>query len=106
MATEKVNQLQLLQQNLHNFLVQKQQLESKLTEIDSAIKELNKTNQAYKIVGKLMVASSQDVLNKELMEEKESTEVRLKNIILQENNIKEKIEKLQQEVIAEMQKTK
>ena len=34
MASEKVNQLQLLQQNLHHFLVQKQKIEGKLTEID------------------------------------------------------------------------
>jgi len=105
MTSEKVNQLQLLQQNLHQFLSQKQQLEGKLTEINSAIKELSDTNQAYKIVGKLMIASSQEDLNKELIEEKESTEIRLKNIIVQENKIKENIEKIQQEVVAEMQKT-
>ena len=90
MASEKVNQLHSLQQNLQNFLVQKQQLENKLIETSSAIKELEKTNKAYKIVGKLMVESSQEDLKKQLSEEKESTEIRLKNIIIQENKIKQK----------------
>ncbi len=106
MTSEKVNQLQLLQQNLHHFLVQKQKIEGKLTEIDSAIKELVNTNQAYKIVGKLMVSSSKEDLNKELTEEKESAEIRLKNIIIQENKVKQNIEKLQQEVVEEMKKNK
>ena len=106
MASEKVNQLHSLQQNLQNFLVQKQQLENKLIETSSAIKELEKTNKAYKIVGKLMVESSQEDLKKQLSEEKESTEIRLKNIIIQENKIKQNADKLQKEVLEEMQKQK
>jgi len=43
--TEKdIAQLQLIEQNLQNFLVQKQTFQTQLLEIDNALKELNSNN--------------------------------------------------------------
>jgi prefoldin beta subunit len=102
--SEKVNELQLLQQNLQNVLTQKQQLQSQLVELDSALTELNTTNQAYKIVGKIMVASDKNELVKDLSEKKEVVEVRMKNFDKQEKKLKESMENVQQEVMKEMKK--
>ena len=98
----KINQLQLLQQNLQNLVMQKQQVQNQLLEIDSALSELGTTDKAYKIVGKIMLASSKDKLIKDLEEKKEISEVRIKNFKEQEESLQKNIEDTQKEVMAEL----
>lgn len=100
--SSKVNQLQLLQQNLHNFAMQKQQLESQLVELDSALKELKTSSKTYKIIGKIMISASEADLKKDLEEKKDVLKVRLDNIIKQEENLKKTFEKTQKEVMSEL----
>lgn len=102
--TEKINQLQLVQQNLQNILLQKQQLESQLTELNSALTELEGTDKAYKIVGKIMIASSKDSLQEDLKQKKEVTDIRMNNFIKQEEKLKTNLEELQKEVVKDMKK--
>lgn len=102
MVTQGVNELQLLQQNLQNFLLQKQQLQTQMNEINSALKGVNKTEKAYYILGNIMVASSKEELLKELNEKKEIIDLRFKNLLKQEENLKEKQFELQKEVIEGM----
>lgn len=106
MASTKINQLQLLQQNLQNIAAQKQQYESQLVEIESALTELSTTEKAYKIVGKLMLAASREKLTRELLEKKEVVELRLRHFTKQEDKIKQSLEEAQQQVLAEMGKKK
>lgn len=106
MASTKINQLQLLQQNLQNIAAQKQQYESQLVEIESALTELSTTEKAYKIVGKLMLAGSREKLTRELSEKKEVVELRLRHFTKQEDKIKQSLEEAQQQVLAEMGKKK
>ncbi len=103
MTSNKIAQLQLLQQNLQNIMAQKQQFQSQLVEVESALSELKKTDKAYKIVGKLMLAASRSELEKELVEKKEVLEVRLKNFTQQEERIQKNFEEQQQEVVKELQ---
>ncbi len=95
---QKINQLQLYEQTLQNILVQKQQFQSQLAEIQSALSELEKTKEAYKIIGNIMVFSNKEDLKKELNSKKEMNELRIKTLEKQENQIKEKAKKLQEEV--------
>jgi prefoldin beta subunit len=104
--SDKVQQIQILQQNLQQIGMQKQQIQSQLIEIESAIKELDSTSQAYKIVGKIMIASNKEDLIKDLEEKKETNNVRLKTFVEQENTLKQNIESLQQEIVSEMKKDK
>ena len=104
--SEKIQQLQLLQQNLQNISVQKQQLQNQLLELDSALTELKNTEKAYKIVGKIMLAASKDNLSKDLGEKKEVIDVRLKNFTKQEETLQKSIEDLQKEVMAELKDKK
>jgi prefoldin beta subunit len=106
MSSEKIGELQLLQQNLQTVTAQKQQIEEQLTEFNSALNELTSTEQAYKIVGKIMIATSSEDLTKELNDKKEIAEVRLKNFVSQEEKLKTNIEKMQQEVMKELQEKK
>jgi prefoldin beta subunit len=98
-AEQKIQQLQLIEQNLQNFLIQKQNFQVQLAEIDSALTELNATTTAYKIVGNIMVAADKTELEKELQQKKELTEVRIQSIERQEVKIREKAEKLQKEAL-------
>lgn len=102
---QKIAQLQLLEQNLQNFLIQKQAFQTKLIEIENALKELEKTkNTTYKIVGTIMVASKKEDLKKDLASKKEIIELRIKNLEKQEQKIKEKAKETQAQVMQEIKK--
>ncbi len=99
---QKVAQLQLIEQNLQNFVLQKQMFQTQLLEIESALTELIKVKEAYKIVGNIMVANNSDALQKELKQKKELVELRIKNIEKQENSIKEKAGSLRDDVLKKL----
>lgn len=100
----KLNQLQMLEQSMQNLLMQKQQFQLQQVEIESALKELEKVNEAYKIVGNIMVLSKKDDLKADLNSKKEIVELRIKNMEKQENQLREKASKLQNEVLKGMSK--
>ncbi|MFH1439967.1 MAG: prefoldin subunit beta [Candidatus Woesearchaeota archaeon] len=102
--SEKINQLQMIEQNLQQVLAQKQQFQGQMVEIDSALEELGKTEDAYKIVGNVMVKMSKEDLDKELNEKKERTELRMKSIEKQETQLKQKAESIRKEVMSDMEK--
>ena len=101
---QKIGQLQMIEQNLQNFLVQKQQLQLQLMEIDSALKELENVKKAYKIVGNFMIDSKKEDLEKDLSEKKSMLTLRVMILEIQEEKIKEKAKKLQEEVLSEVKK--
>lgn len=99
---KKINQLQILEQGMQSMLMQKQQFQLQQVEIESALKELERVNEAYKIVGNIMVLSKKADLEKDLTSKKEVIELRIKNMEKQENQLREKASKLQSEVLREM----
>jgi len=101
---QKISQLQLFEQSLQNVLIQKQQFQSQLVEIESALKEIGTAKEVYKIVGNIMVDSKKEDLKKELTSKKEMVELRIKTIEKQEKNIKEKATKMQSEVLEKIKK--
>jgi len=104
---EKIVQLQLIEQALQNITLQKQTFQTQLLEIESAMKELEKTEgPVYKIVGGIMVLSNKDELKKELQSRKEIIELRIKNLKKQEDTTKERAERLQAEVTKELEPKK
>ncbi len=104
---EKISQIQTLEQNLQNFFIQRQNFQSKLVEIDNALEELKKSNdETYKIVGNIMIKGSREEFIKELESKKEIISLRIKNLEKQEEKIKEKASKLQNEVMELIKKEK
>jgi len=74
-----------------------------LAEDENAMKELDKTSKnAYKIIGTIMVSSSREELKKELKEQKDILDLRIKSLEKQENNFKEKAEEIQKEVMKDI----
>jgi prefoldin beta subunit len=101
-SENKLNQLQMLEQSMQNMLMQKQQFQLQHVEIESALKELEKVDEAYKIVGNIMVLSKKTDLKEDLTSKKEIIGLRIKNIEKQEAQLRDKASKLQNEVMKEM----
>nr|MCK4930311.1 prefoldin subunit beta [Nanoarchaeota archaeon] len=101
----KINQLSLMEQNLQNFSLQKQQFQAQLMEIESAEKELKNSKEAFKIIGNIMVASEKEKIQKGLADKKETLKTRIESFEKQEAKLKEKAEALQKEVLDEMKKS-
>ena len=103
-AENKLGQLQMLEQSMQSLLMQKQQFQLQQVEIESALKELEKVNEAYKIVGNIMVLSKKTDLKTDLTSKKEVIELRIKSMEKQENQLRDKASKLQNEVLKGMNK--
>jgi len=101
----KINQLSMMEQNIQNFSMQKQQFQAQLMEIETAEKELKDSKEAFKIIGNIMVASDKENVAKELAEKKEIITARVESFEKQEEKIKQKAEIMQKEVLHSMKKT-
>jgi prefoldin beta subunit len=100
---EKIGQIQLIQQNMENFSMQKQQFQVQQTEIETALLEIKNTNTAYKIVGNIMVLTDKEQLRKDLEEKNEMLTIRVATIEKQEDKLRSKFEELQQEVMKSLE---
>ena len=101
-SEKKLSQLQMLEQSMQSLLMQKQQFQMQQVELESALKELERVEEAYKIVGNIMVLSKKSELKEELNSKKEVIDLRIKNLEKQENQLREKASKLQSEILKEM----
>ena len=102
---KKIAQLQMLEQNIQSFASQRQQFQMHVAEIEHALKELKTTTERpFRVLGQLMVAADKDDLTKELTSQKEVSDIRIKSLEKQEQQLKEKAEALQQEVLSALQK--
>ncbi len=99
---KELAQLQLLQHNLQQLLVQKQQFQLQLNEIESAVNELKDAKQAYKIIGNIMILSNRETLEKDLNAKRDMLELRIKNIETQEERLQKKSDELQKQVVKEL----
>ena len=92
----------MMEQNMQNFLSQKQTFQVQLVEITSALEELEKVEKAYKIVGNIIIQEDSKKLQEDLNQKREIAELRIKNIEKQEDKIKKKAAELQADVLKEM----
>jgi len=97
---EKIQQLQIFEQNLQNLLLQKQAFQFELSETENALKEITKTKEdVYKMLGQVMIKSSKSDVEKELKQKKDILNLRIKSIEKQESQFKEEVEKIRKEVM-------
>lgn len=101
-SEKKLGQLQMVEQSMQSLLMQKQQFQLQQVEIESALKELENADEAYKIVGNIMVLSKKADLKDDLSSKKEVVELRIKNMEKQEAQLRDKATALQTEVMKEM----
>lgn len=101
---EKINFIQISEQNLQQLNSQKQNFQSQMVEIEGSLVEISKTKKAYKIIGNIMVETETDALKSDLESKKEMLDLRLKSIQKQEDRIKQKIADTQKEVMESIKK--
>jgi prefoldin beta subunit len=96
---KKIQELQILEQNLQNLLMQKQSVQIELAEFENALSELKKSGEeVYKIVGGLMVRSNKAALTADLEEKKKIMSLRVSSIEKQEKILDEKAEIFKKEI--------
>lgn len=97
----KIQKLQLLEENMHALLAQKQKVQAELMELESAEAALNGET-AFKIIGNIMVEQPVADVKKELDDRLARFKVRLASLEKQEASLKGKAEALQQEIMKSM----
>jgi prefoldin beta subunit len=98
----QIAQFQQLQQQLQNVLSQKYRMEAQLKELGMTIEELKKAapeTPVYKNVGALMIqVKDKEALVKDIEDDKETTEVRVKTLDRQEKMFREKYQVMQDQI--------
>ncbi|MBU1201318.1 MAG: prefoldin subunit [Nanoarchaeota archaeon] len=103
---QEISELQTIEQNLQRFLSQKQQFQTQIVEIDTALKELPESGDTYKIIGNIMVAVKKTDLEEDLKSKKEIVELRLKSIEKQEQKMRQDADSLQKQIMDKIKKKK
>ena len=99
-TNQKIQELQILEQNLVNIVFQKQTFQVELSEIQQAIKEINDSKEdVFKIIGPIMVKTERKKIKQELEDKEKMFSLRIKAIDKQEKAIAEKSEILRQEIL-------
>lgn len=98
----QIAQFQQLQQQLQGVLQQKYRMDAQLKEFEMTLEELRKAEAdtpVYKNVGALMImVKDKESLIKELEDDKETTEVRVKTLDRQEKMFREKYQVMQEQI--------
>jgi len=96
---EKIRNLQILEQNLHSLMMQKQAFQMELAETNAALREIqNSTDDVYKIISQLMIKVRREEVKKELEEKKKLFDLRIQSIEKQEQEFEKKADSLRKEV--------
>jgi len=103
-SQEKVNKIQLLEQNVQAVSAQKQQIQTQIFELDSALKELEGSTDTFKIIENIMIKTPKEKLKKDLEEKKEVLNLRMQTLEKQEKQLKDTIKELQQEILKKSEK--
>ena len=101
----KIQEMQILEQNLQNIIMQKQAFQMELYETESALIEIKKSgDEIFKIVGQLMIKSDKSKILEELLEKEKLLNLRLNSIEKQENSMSKKLSEFRDELMKGMDK--
>ncbi len=94
----KIQEIQILEQNLHNLLLQKQAFQMEISETRAAKKEIENSKDVFKIIGQLMLSADKEKIKEELQNKEKLLDLRIKSIEKQEKTLTEKMDALRKEV--------
>lgn len=101
-----IQELQSLEQQMSEMLMQRQSFEVEMNEINTALEEVKKSPEVYKISGSVMIKTDSKILIAELEEKKKIVSLRINSITKQEKPIEDKIANLQKQINDEVTKNK
>ena len=97
---KNIQEVQFLEQNIQNLFFQKQAFQMELTETQSALNEIeNSQEDAYKLIGQLMIKISKSKIKEELSEKNQILNLKIKNLEKQEKFFSEKLEQIRKQII-------
>ncbi len=97
---KKIQEMQVLDQNIQNLVLQKQAFQMELSETKSALKEIeNAGDEVFKIIGQLMLKTEKSKINQELSNKEKILDLRIKTIEKQESSLAEQLGSLREEVL-------
>lgn len=97
---KKIQEMQILEQNLQNLLLQKQSFEMELSETKSALGEIeNADDEIFRIIGQLLIKSDKLKIKDELLNREKLLGLRIKSIEKQEDAFAEKLDGLRKEIL-------
>jgi len=103
--SDSIQEMQILEQNLHSILLQKQAFQLELSETEASVEEINKSDdEVFKIVGNLMIKTSKDKILDELNNKKKLLSIRVNSLDKQEEAINSKVSKIRDSVLGEKKK--
>jgi len=106
MNEEKIQQIQIMEQSMQQFVGQKQQFQQQSMETGNALSSIEKAKESYKILGNVMVSATKAELKKELTEQKKQLDLRIETLEKQEEKLKSRMKSLQEEIMKDMEDEK
>ncbi len=99
-AREDVMKFQQIQQQLQMIMLQKQNIQAQIAEIENALKELEKIKDenAYEVIGNIMIKKSKKELEKSLKDKKELLNLRISTIEKQQDKLTKNASELQEKL--------
>lgn len=97
----QLEQFQQAQQQAQALATQRAQLQGLITEIEKALEELSKVTDdtpVYKATGRLLIKRSRQEIQKELQEEKETLELRVRVLSRQEERVVERLQEMREKL--------
>ena len=98
-SDKKIQDMQIIEETLHNILLQKQAFQMELSETISAIGEVkNSKDDLFKIIGQIMLKTSKSKILEELENKERILNLRIKSLEKQENTLNEKFSSIRDEI--------
>jgi len=97
---EKIQEMQMYEQNFQNLMVQKQAFQIEFSETENALSEISKSkDEVFKMIGQIIIKTDKEKVEKELKQKKDLLSLRLKSIEKQESELTKEIEELKEDVM-------
>ena len=102
---DKIQQLQILEQNLQTILMQKQAFQMELSETEMSLNELkNSKDEFFKVIGQIMIKSNREKLQKEFEEKIKLMNLRIETLDKQEESFSNQLQKIRDEILEKKKK--
>ncbi len=107
MEKDKIQKMQILQENLQSILMQKQAFQMEMDETLSALKEIeNSKDDVYKLVGQLMIKVKREKIKEELANKQKIINSSLERLEAEEEKMSIEFKKARDELIKESKNKK
>jgi prefoldin beta subunit len=100
---QKIQEIQILEQNLNQILMQKQAFQMELNESQNALSEIKTSkDDIFKLIGQIMIKADKKKTEQELTKKNDLLTLRLRSIEKQEEEFNHHVEKLREEIMKEI----